>query len=213
MWIPVDGIRGRVGRIARLVCPIFGRECVIIDGTLLNTDALLVAGVKAGEEEAFTAVVERYQGAIGRYLLRLVGDLGLAEDLCQETFFRAYRAILKTDEDLALKPWLYRIATNAAYSALRRRRPVSLSLEQLDYRARSGSRGHLERRAAQRELVGRALLELAPDYRVPLLLSAVEGFGYREIAEILGLSAAATRKRIYRAKQQFRAIYLALDEG
>jgi len=96
---------------------------------MLHQDTLLVAGVKAGEENAFTAVVERYQVPIGRYLLRLVGNLTLAEDLCQETFFRAYRAIFNMDDDLALKPWLYRIATNVAYSALRRRRPTLVSLE------------------------------------------------------------------------------------
>jgi RNA polymerase sigma-70 factor, ECF subfamily len=179
---------------------------------MLNTDALLVAGVKAGDEDAFTAVVERYQVPIGRYLLRLAGgDPHLADDLCQETFVRAYRGILKTDEELALKPWLYRIATNVAYSALRRRRPVSLSLEQLDRQALRGMRPYLERRATQRDLVQRALAQLSVDYRVPLVLSAVEGFGYKEIAVILGVSATAARKRIYRAKQQFRAVYTALE--
>ncbi len=177
-------------------------------------DALLVAGVQAGDENAFTTIVDRYQGVIGRYLLRLTGDPTLAEELCQETFFRAYRALFKMNDDpsggasgqsLALKPWLYRIATNTAYSVLRRRRPQTVAPERLDGLAQPAS--YLERQAAQRDLVQRTLAQLSPDYAVPLVLSAVEGFDYREIAAILGLSAEATRKRIYRAKQQFRAAY------
>jgi RNA polymerase sigma-70 factor (ECF subfamily) len=179
---------------------------------MLYQDALLVAGVKAGDKDAFTAVVERYQGAIGRYLLRLVGDRALAEDLCQETFFRAYRAIFKTSDDLALKPWLYRIATNLAYSALRRRRPDTLPLEHLERRGRPGKPAYLERRAAQRDLVQCVLAQLSLDYAVPLVLSAVEGLSYHEIADVLELSGEATRKRIYRAKQQFRALYTALEQ-
>jgi RNA polymerase sigma-70 factor (ECF subfamily) len=178
---------------------------------MLNQDALLVAGVKAGDEEAFAAVVERYQGAIGRYLLRLVGDPAVAEDLCQETFFRAYRAIFKMDGDLALRPWLYRIATNLAYSLFRRRRPALVALENTELQRPSSRISYLERRTAQRELVQRTLAQLAPSARIPLVLSAVEGFSYREIASILGLSPDATRKRIYRAKQQFRAVYTALE--
>jgi RNA polymerase sigma-70 factor (ECF subfamily) len=178
---------------------------------MLNQDALLVAGVKAGDEEAFAAVIKKYQGAIGRYLLRLVGDPALAEDLCQETFFRAYRAIFKADDDLALRPWLYRIATNLAYSALRRRRAAPVALEYAELQRFSSRISYLERRVAQRELVQRALAQLTASNRIPLVLSAVEGFCYREIADILGLSPDATRKRIYRAKQQFRAVYTALE--
>ena len=179
---------------------------------MLSHDALLVAGVKAGDESAFTAVVERYQGAIGRYLLRLVGNPTLAEDLCQETFFRAYRALFKTDDNLALKSWLYRIATNVAYSALRRKRPPSVPLDYLEGQRRPRASAYLERQLAQRDLVWRALLQVPPKYAIPLVLSAVEGFGYREIAEILDLSPEATRKRIYRAKQRFRVAYRMLDE-
>jgi RNA polymerase sigma-70 factor (ECF subfamily) len=178
---------------------------------MLKQDAMLVAGVKAGDENAFTAVVERYQVAIGRYLLRLVNDPALAEDLCQETFFRAYRAIFKTDDDLALKPWLYRIATNAAYSALRRRRPLSTSLERLARHKQPHKPAYLERQSIQRDLVQRTLARLSPEHALPLLLNAVEGFAYHEIADIMGLSAEATRKRIYRAKKQFRAVYTALE--
>jgi RNA polymerase sigma-70 factor (ECF subfamily) len=178
---------------------------------MINQDALLVAGVKAGAEDAFTAVVERYQGAIGRYLLRLVGDPALAEELCQETFFRAYRAIFRTGDELALKPWLYRIATNAAYSVLRRRQPRGVPLEQAERRRSSDSRAYLEHLAHQRDAVQRTLMRLQAEYAVPLVLSAVEGFSYQEVAAILGMSAEAARKRVYRAKLQFRVVYEELE--
>jgi RNA polymerase sigma-70 factor (ECF subfamily) len=178
---------------------------------MLKQDAILVAGIKAGDDDAFTAVVERYQVAIGRYLLRLVSDPALAEDLCQETFIRAYRAIFKTDDELALRPWLYRIATNAAYSALRRRRRAPASLDDLAQHKQPHRAAYLERQAIQRDLVQRALARLSPEHAVLLLLNAVEGFNYHEIAAIMDLSAEATRKRIYRAKKQFRAVYTALE--
>jgi RNA polymerase sigma-70 factor (ECF subfamily) len=88
---------------------------------MLKQDAILVAGIKSGDDDAFTAVVERYQVAIGRYLLRLVSDQALAEDLCQETFFRAYRAIFNMDDELALKPCAPRIDSR---SLLTYTRPV-----------------------------------------------------------------------------------------
>ncbi len=178
---------------------------------MLTQDATLVAGVKAGDENAFSAVVERYQAPIGRYLLRLVGDPDLAQDLCQETFYRAYRAIFKTDDDLALKPWLYRIASNLAYSALRRRQRAPVSLEQLHNGNRPYRSPYLERQAALRDLVQRTLAQLSPEQTLPLVLSAVEGFSYQEIADILDLSQEAARKRIYRAKKAFRAVYTALE--
>ena len=180
---------------------------------MINQDALLVAGVKAGDEDAFTAVVERYQAAIGRYVLRLVGDSALAEELCQETFFRAYRAIFKTGDELALRPWLYRIATNVAYSVLRRRRPRGVPLEQAERHRPPGSLAYLEHLAHQRDVVHRTLVRLPAEYAVPLVLSAVEGFSYQEVAAILGMSAEATRKRIYRAKLRFRVVYEELERG
>ncbi len=85
-------------------------------------EALLISSIRAGDASAFTAVVERYQAPIARYLRRLVADQALVEDLTQETSLSAYRAIRKTDSDLAFKPWLYRIATNHARMHFRRQR-------------------------------------------------------------------------------------------
>jgi RNA polymerase sigma factor (sigma-70 family) len=87
-----------------------------------------------------------------------------------------------------------------------------ISLERLSRQKQPRRSAYLERRAVQRDLVQRALARLSPEHAVPLVLNAVEGFSYREIADIMGLSAEATRKRIYRAKKQFRAVYTALEK-
>ncbi|MBI3287584.1 MAG: RNA polymerase sigma factor [Chloroflexi bacterium] len=174
-------------------------------------DALLVARIRVGDKEAYSVVVERYQGSIGRYLYRLVGDAALAEDLCQETFLRAYRALSPPQggqADVALGPWLYRIASNAAISALRRRRLLSF----LPFVERSlGGEALAAPNLEERDLVRRALARVPPDYAACLVLNAVEGYSYREIAEILGLSGEAVRKRIARGKAAFRKAYLALS--
>jgi len=85
-------------------------------------DALVIDRVRAGRTEAFSHIVERYEAPIKRYLIRITGDFDVAQDLAQDTFFQAYRGILKTKSDLSFKSWLYKIATNIARQYHRRRR-------------------------------------------------------------------------------------------
>src|SRR5207302_1399544 len=82
----------------------------------------LVARAQAGDREAFAALILAYQQPVGGYLWRLSGDRELAQDLTQDTFLRAYRAIGATRPGLQLRSWLYRIATNLAYDHFRRQR-------------------------------------------------------------------------------------------
>jgi DNA-directed RNA polymerase specialized sigma24 family protein len=88
----------------------------------MHDDSLLLSAIRAGDENAFAVVVERYQARIARYLRRLAGETALAEDLTQETFLSAYTAIRKTGSELSLGPWLYKIATNHAYMHFRKQK-------------------------------------------------------------------------------------------
>jgi RNA polymerase sigma-70 factor (ECF subfamily) len=175
-------------------------------------DALLLGQIRAGNKQAFGVVVHRYQIPIGRYLYRLVGDAGLAEDLSQDTFLRAFRALSPpsaSEVDLALGPWLYRIATNAALSTLRRRRLISFLPF---FERRLGGEVSAASGLEERDLVRRALARVGPDSAACLVLNAVEGYSYREIAEMLDLSGEAVRKRIARGKAAFRKAYLAMSQ-
>ncbi len=167
----------------------------------------LVATIRAGDVDAFAEIVEYYQVPIIRYLYRLTGDYETAQDLAQETFIQAYKGILKTNSELRLKAWLYRIATNNAWQYHRRRR--LLSFIPLDGFRKSGtpnvenqSDGTVEEMAIQE-----TLRKVPAQQRACLVLHFVEGFKYREIAETLGISEDAVRKRVSRGKQIFRRLY------
>jgi RNA polymerase sigma-70 factor (ECF subfamily) len=177
----------------------------------LREEAIWIAAIRSGDVSAFTSVVERYQAPIARYLRRLVGDTALAEDLAQETFVKAYLAILKTDTELALRPWLYRIATNEAKMHLRRRRLIRfLPFVAERHEAAAPPAGD---DLGERDLVRRALSRLPEAYSSALLLYLVEGFKHHEVGAILGISAEAARKRVARGSELFRKIYADLEGG
>ncbi len=159
----------------------------------------------------FTALFEQYSVRITTYLTRMVGDRYLAEDLTQDTFLKAYRALF--DGRVIDRPssWLYAIATNTALSALRRRRVLSfLSLQ--PYHAWSDGMDDPES-YADREPVLKALKALSPDQRAVLLLCLHEGLSYQEVGEVLGVSSEVIKGRMFRARQAFIKSYRKITEG
>jgi RNA polymerase sigma factor (sigma-70 family) len=176
----------------------------------MHDEALLLASIRAGSENAFTVVVERYQGRIARYLRRLVGDKAVAEDLTQETFLSAYSAIRKTNSELALGPWLYKIATNHANMHFRRQK-LRRFLPFLTDHPRYGTAPPADSGLDEQDHVRRALAKVPPDYAVCLLLHMVEGFKHHEVGAILGISAEAARKRVARGSDMFRRAYAAQE--
>ncbi len=187
-----------------------GRDRIVVDEALVN-ETLLIAAVRAGDENAFTSVVERYQAPIARYLRRLVGERGLAEDLTQETFVKAYLAIRRTDSELALRPWLYQIATNEAKMLFRRRKLIRF----LPFLAERHDAAVPPANEAlgEQDLVRRVLAGLPEETASALLLYLVEGFKHHEVAAILGISPEAARKRVARGSEQFRKRYSELEGG
>jgi RNA polymerase sigma-70 factor (ECF subfamily) len=173
----------------------------VIAGHMGLGDAAAEKGV------AFDAIVLQYQARIARYILRLVNDPELALDLTQDTFVNAFRNIHSLRSDLALSAWLYRIATNLAIHARHRsRRIVFQPLAACDIDSRSVAPAPDEM-VMDRELVHHALAQIPRDRAACLLLHVKEGFNYVEVAEIMGTTPEGARKRIARAKEQFRAVY------
>ena len=176
-------------------------------------EALAVAQVRAGRTDAFDEIVERYQAPIVRYLTRMTENPEVARDLAQDTFLQAYQSILKTRSELSLRAWLYRIATNNARQYHRRRRLLSF-IPFLDV-GRSDPPGTkpFADRVDERIAIEEALLRVPDEQRTCMVLHFVEGLRYREIAEIVGVSEEAVRKRVARGSQEFRRAYLPASGG
>ncbi|GEM_PF-458523 len=140
------------------------------------------------------------------YLYRLLGNRSEAEEAMQDTFVKACGALERLPADANQRAWLYRIATNTASDRLRRRRLIRW----LPLLASDGATPTAERPehvAVDRTDVDRALSQLAPIYRQALWLFVVAGYDTAEIAAILGISRAAVKKRVARARAQFERAY------
>ena len=161
---------------------------------------------------AFDEMVTRYHGRIYGYLLGMVGDAEQAQDLTQDTFLKAYKALPRTP-DPVLPAWLYRIATNTALDALRHRRRLTwLPFAPGDEERWAAPGADLPTRCAEREAIQTALTRLTPPPRACLLLRARDGLSIDEIARALGLSPANVKVTLSRAKERFRAAY-SVDSG
>lgn len=169
-------------------------------------DTDIISNIRAGTTNAFAAVVDLYQASILRYLYRLTGNTEVAQDLAQDTFTQAYKGILKTNADLKLKAWLYRIATNNARQYHRRKRLLKfVPFERYELKTHTPDNqpeGEIEKANIQEALLG-----VPFEQRRCLVLHFVEGFKYREIAEALDISEDAVRMRVARGKQIFQSLY------
>jgi RNA polymerase sigma-70 factor (ECF subfamily) len=156
-------------------------------------------------QKSVEQLYHEHRRPIQAYLARLIDDHETAEDLCQETFFKALRGWNGHDPAASPVGWLYRIATNTAYDYLRRRRYTSHAPL---FAAEFLSSGHTpESRIETAEPVRSALEQLPPHYRAPLLMQACAGQSMREIAETLGCSCDAVKMRLLRARARFRQVY------
>ncbi|HEV2457364.1 MAG TPA: sigma-70 family RNA polymerase sigma factor [Ktedonobacterales bacterium] len=170
----------------------------------------------------------RYQLPLLDYLYGMTRDREWAADLVQETFLQAYSAAGRDPTAIEHpQAWLYRIATNTALSALRRKRRFSwlpLSVVEPEAGASSSDRWlrpdlpdlagqDIAASVAERDAVWRVLAELPPRWRAVLLLQTTGGFEVREIASELSISEANTRKLLFRAKERFRQVYAQLEEA
>ncbi|WP_026284849.1 RNA polymerase sigma factor RpoE [Thiomonas sp. FB-6] len=178
-----------------------------------RSDQALVQRVQNGDQQAFALLVAKYQRRIFRLISRFVADPASAEDIAQETFLRAYRAIGNFRGDSQFYTWLYRIAVNTAKrSALTcARSPVfpenSQNPEQDETFSRQEQLSSMdtpEAVMASRELVNAvnaAMEELPEELRSAIMLREIEGLSYEEISHMLGCPVGTVRSRIFRARE------------
>ncbi len=169
-------------------------------------ERVLAARARAGEQAAFEEIFDRFQTPVVNYLYRVVGDWELAADLTQDTFLKAYQALPRTDDTLQLSPWLYRIATNTALDALRRRKRITWVPFLADFEpiAPGSDPAHT---VPNDDLVRRALQAVPTDQRIPLVLHLHQGLSYKEIAELLGIAPNLVAVRVFRARERFIKVY------
>jgi RNA polymerase sigma factor (sigma-70 family) len=172
-----------------------------------QSDERLVDLLRAGSEPAFEAIVSRYRGPLLRYCAALLGR-ERADDVVQQTFVKAYDAMLQDERPLLLKPWLYRIAHNAAHNALRDR---FLRYEPLGDEGLTAERPEVvvERQEELRSVLA-SVEALPPRQRDALVLRELEGRSYEEISAALGVGGGAVRQLLNRARTTLRTAATAI---
>ncbi|MCM2252138.1 MAG: RNA polymerase sigma factor RpoE [Ramlibacter sp.] len=187
--------------------------------THADTDLMLVERTVAGDQKAYELLVLKYQRRIERLIGRMVRDTDLVEDIAQETFIRAYRALSQFRGEAQFYTWLYRIAVNTAKKALGDLKRDPLVSEN----AMRGGEEEDETSAVENELtsaetpetvlaakeiaaaVNSAMEALPEELRQAVTLREIEGLSYEEIAEVMNCPIGTVRSRIFRAREAISA--------
>lgn len=170
-------------------------------------DGRVLALARAGHEVAFEALVHRYRSGLLAYCRRLAPETAAAEDVVQQTFLQAWRALKSGAEVREVRPWLYRIAHNVSVSLARAHAPSQCVLEDLEGAADIAEGLELRMRA-HRTLTDMAALP-APQRRA-IVSSSLQGASHDEIANALGISTGSVRGLIYRARATLRSAAAAV---
>lgn len=165
-------------------------------------DAADVEAAAAGDDAAFERLVRAMQGQVWRYVVHLIGDAVLAEDISQEVFIRVHRKLGTLRDPERFVPWLLSIARNAAYDAGRskQRRPLELLGDRDVSTLIPSPDPHL------RFEVHDALTRLDANLREALVLVCLVGFTYDEAAEVIGAPAGTVKSRVFRARKRLMVI-------
>jgi RNA polymerase sigma-70 factor (ECF subfamily) len=176
-----------------------------------DTDQQLVDRVFKGDKHAFDLLVLRYQHRILGLIGRFIRDPVEVEDVTQEAFIKAYRALPKFRGDSAFYTWLYRIAINTAknYMVARGRRPPStdVDVEDAEFMEGNAALTDIETPEAAQEkedlqrVINEAIDELPEDLRTAFTLREFSGLSYEEITDIMGCPVGTVRSRIFRARE------------
>ncbi len=188
-----------------------------------DNDHALVTRVKNGDKHAFNLLVAKYQYRIRSLVSRLVRDTGEQEDIVQEAFIKAYRAIGRFRGDSAFYTWLYRIAVNTAKNHLvaNRRRPPSQDVEINDDGPARTPERLIEANTPEVilqndqlvEAIRKAIRELPEELRQAITLRELEGLSYEDIAEVMDCPIGTVRSRIFRAREAIQEAMTPLMDG
>ena len=181
-----------------------------------EVDQQLVARAQRGDKRAFELLVLKYQRKLGRLLSRFVRDPAEVEDVTQEAFIKAYRALPSFRGDSAFYTWLYRIGINTAKNylvALGRRAPTTTGFDNEEAEGFEDADQLRDTSTPESELEGkeiaatvnRAMDALPADLRTAITLREIEGLSYEEIANVMNCPVGTVRSRIFRARDAIAA--------
>ena len=188
-----------------------------------STDQQLVSRVQQGDKRAFDLLVLKYQYRVHAIVGRFIRDSHEVEDVTQEAFLKAYRALPRFRGDSQFYTWLFRIAVNTAknYLVSRSRRPPSSDVNLDDAEFYAGSEqlkdlGTPENQLFRDELeavINKAIEELPEDLRTAVTLREYEGLSYEDIAGVMDCPVGTVRSRIFRGRESIDTRVLELMEG
>lgn len=189
-------------------------------GTLMNSAEDLIARVRRGDDEAFRLIFERYARPIISFIYDMVGERGLAEELTQETFVRAYKNIHALRDETKLSTWLFGIAKNVARESLRSRRALdrNVNLDDQDVMELRDKSLTPDGQLLDKELsrtISCALAQLDEDKRLVFTLKVLQQQSYEQIAVITGFSVPKLKTDLHRARAEMRrllGVYLEVSQ-
>ncbi len=178
----------------------------------------LVRHAQGGDPGAFEKLVDAYKSKIYNYVLRMLGDPEVAEDVAQETFIKAYSSLASFRGASSFQTWLYRIASNLAIDTMRRRKyrqnvysldqPMDTDEGQMERDIEDdGAEPDRQLQSAQlRRKVSEAILRLSPKLRTVIVLYELQGLSYEEIARIVGAPLGTIKSRLFNAREQLKDV-------
>jgi len=183
------------------------------------SDQILVDKVKTGDYRAFESLVTRYESKVYRLAIRMLRNPQDAEDALQETFLQVYRGLPGFEGRSTFSTWLFRLATNACLMKIRHRATEPSKLLPLEDYFPLQEQGEVPQMVdwadrpeeallskESREKMMEALEKLPPEYRAVFILRDMEGFSNAETGETLGMSVAAVKSRLHRARLALRGM-------
>ena len=193
------------------------------------SDPILIEKIKAGEYQAFEALVTRYESKVYRLAIRMLRNPQDAEDAIQETFLQVHRGLPGFEGRSAFSTWLFRLATNVCLMKIRHRETEPSKLLPLEDYLPRYEEGEVPQMVdwtirpeeallskESREKMMEALEKIPPEYRAVFILRDMEGFSNAETGDSLGISIAAVKSRLHRARLALRGLlsdYFEKEEG
>ncbi|MFZ1501552.1 MAG: sigma-70 family RNA polymerase sigma factor [Nitrospira sp.] len=169
-------------------------------------EAKLIARSQQQDHEAFGQLVDRYAGVIVNLASRMVGNRADAEDLAQDAFLAAFKALPTFRADSKFSTWLYRIAANKCKDWLRAKHPASVDLDDHEAVVAQMVETHTPERLLSQQQVAQqldgAIQRLPPLYREAFVLKHVEGLSYEDMQALLGVNADTLKMRVYKGRVQ-----------
>lgn len=174
-----------------------------LSNTIEPDDAALVARARAGDREAFSALVRRHQAIVFRVCHRILGEREDAADAAQEALVRAFRKLDTFRGQSAFRTWLLRLTVNVALNERERRRPTA-ALD--DERAAPGAGADTIAQAEAAAQVHQALQQVPANHRAAVVLRDLEGLSYAEVAAALGVPEGTAKGWAHRGRERLKDI-------